>query len=485
MRSIKHADFSLLLLASISSSVVGLTGFAAAPSASWTRAAPVSRAAVTTSRENFFSNDPRAGVLTRLFGTQAAKVKFLRAGYGERKEAVLRWRVAQFRSMVDRTSREIEALQENAAQQQDEVEANAIRARIAVLRRDAGVAETRILQLRTKLSKLTGFPLDASRPGMLGAARRNAEILSATEERSARVLFNQILRTENPWELIRQDSGALLRMGANVSLVANAMKLSQSPTLMPHTAAIVARANKLERFAPGILVAVDGYLPLIEPHLDTILDRLDEIEPFMPFVLDNLDALAPYTGVILDHFDSLILYGDEDGKYLVLLLPFLPTFAPQFDALGPHLALLRPHLDTLLPHLPVIAPYAQSFKKYVRVSANADILLFYFGWILRIKGLRKLVLKLPFLPWFAALMVRVLPRRPVRGRTWDYQCSYEDCDVVQYEARLAASRAIDSSDLDECCKELPPLPTPLPRPLPRARGDDGNKAKQSGAWKML
>ena len=131
MRSIKHADFSLLLLASISSNAVGLTRFAAAPSASWTRAAPVSRAAVTTSRENFFSNDPRAGVLTRLFGTQAAKVKFLRAGYGERKEAVLRWRVAQFRSMVDRTSREIEALQENAAQQRDEVEANAIHERMS------------------------------------------------------------------------------------------------------------------------------------------------------------------------------------------------------------------------------------------------------------------------------------------------------------------------------------------------------------------
>ena len=114
-----------------------------------------------------------------------------------------------------------------------------------------------------------------------------------------------------------------------------------------------------------------------------------------------------------------------------------------------------PHLDKLLPHLPVIAPYAQSFKKYVRVSANADILLFYFGWILRIKGLRKLVLKLPFLPWFAALMVRVLPRRPVRGRTWDYQCSYEDCDVVQYEARLAASERSTRRTSTSAARELP------------------------------
>ena len=53
-----------------------------------------------------------------------------------------------------------------------------------------------------------------------------------------------------------------------------------------------ARAAKLERFAPGILLAIDGYLDLIEPHLDDILERLDDIEPLLPVVLDNLEVVV-------------------------------------------------------------------------------------------------------------------------------------------------------------------------------------------------
>lgn len=232
----------------------------------------------------------------------------------------------------------------------------------------------------------------------------------------------------------------------------------------------------MPRSRDGILLAIDGHLPLIEPHLDTILDRLDEIEPHMPFVLDHLEALAPHTGAILDHFDALILYGDEGGRFLLELLPFLPVFAPQFDRLGPHLAVLRPHLPKLLPHLRVIAPHASKFAPWVAVSADADVLLFYFGWILRVPLLRKWVLKLPFLPRLCAFLARRLPRRPVRGRTSDYVCDWEQCDVVQYEARLAAQRGFDGgrlpADVEKCCAELPPLPRPLPRPLPHARGDD-------------
>ena len=55
-------------------------------------------------------------------------------------------------------------------------------------------------------------------------------------------------------------------------------------------------------------------------------------------------------------------------------------------------------------------------------------------------------MSLPFLPRLAALLVRVLPRRPVRGYTCDYECDYSRCDVTQYEAALAARREFGCDD---------------------------------------
>jgi len=187
----------------------------------------------------------------------------------------------------------------------------------------------------------------------------------------------------------------------------------------------VARAAKLERFAPGILIAIDGYLDLVEPHLDEILERLDAIEPVLPFALANLDLIAPHCGVLLEHFDVLMLYADEGGRYLDELIEYLPRYAPKLDVLGPALALVRPHLDRILPHLGTIAPYAERFAPYMAIAANADILLFYLGWILRIPVLGGWTLRLPLMPRVANFLAQRLPRRPVRGRTWDYECTWE------------------------------------------------------------
>lgn len=98
------------------------------------------------------------------------------------------------------------------------------------------------------------------------------------------------------------------------------------------------------------------------------------------------------------------------------------------DALGPHLALLRPHVSRLLPHLHVIAPCADHFAPHVAVSANADILLFYFSWALRLPFIGTL-LRLPGVPAAAAFLSRRLPRRPVRGSTWDLECDWEGCET--------------------------------------------------------
>ena len=318
----------------------------------------------------------RSAVIQTLFPAARTLPSWLpRDSFMQKRLTVLRWKVSAERAEVERAAREIAALEKlgtrNASS--DAVE-EARKARVQQLRVEAGLAESRIRRLKAKLGKNGEV-----RPGLLGWLARNLETFLAAEESSARVLFSQLLRTKargsDPWELVRADTTSLLRLGSNLTLAAGYLQLSQSPRLVPHAAAIVARANKLERHAPGILLAVEPYLELIEPHLDPILDRFDEIEPHLPFVLDHLEELAPHCGVLLKHFDSLILYADEDETYLPRLIGYLPTFAPLFDKLGPHLALLRPHLPRLLPHLPVIAPAAERFAPYVAVSANADVLL--------------------------------------------------------------------------------------------------------------
>ena len=392
------------------------------------------------------------GTLGLLPGSPSTQPEWLKGlvkppPYSVRKESLLRYRISQCRAEVQKLANEISALEarnQNLAQRpgrpcKTEEEANT--ARIATLRRDAGVAESKIIQYKLRLGAQKG----ATREGFFGAAARAAEVLSASEERSAAVLFSALRRQQDPWALLREDVTSVARLGSNFTLAAGYLKLMASgggsSRLPAHAAAILARSNKLEKYAPGILLAVDGYLDLIEPHLDLILERLDEIEPHLPWVLDNLDELAPHCGTLLDHFDALMCFADEGGRYLDILLPYLPLFVYQFDKLGPHLPLCRPHLDKLLPHLLVIAPHSERFAPYLTVSANADVILFYFGWVLRIRWLANLVMRLPFLPWLADKLARWLPRRPVRGNTAYYECVYDGCDIVEYEADLARRRA--------------------------------------------
>ena len=402
----------------------------------------------------------------------------------KRKETLLRGKIAAKRSFVDQINREIEALDARSCVVTG-LERKAHETRVAILRRETDVLERQLVTLRNYLGKVTGYDGDLTRPGLYGVMARGYEKFIATEERSnpnpspspspnpnanpnpnpnpnpnsnpkqersARVMFEQMRRKGDAWALVREDAASILRLGTNLSVSTGYMTLGGSAALLPHTAAIFARANKLESIAPGLLTVISEHeaLPLVEPHLDTILDRLDEIEPFMPFVLENFDALVPYTGTILDHFDSLALYGGCAQKDLKPLLPYLPTFAPLFDPLGPHLALCWPHLPVILPHLPVITPYVDRFTPYLSVSANADVLVWYFGWLLRIRilgfSLGRFIMSLPFLPRLAALLVRVLPRRPVRGYTCDYECDYSGCDVTQYEAALAARREFGCDD---------------------------------------
>lgn len=189
-----------------------------------------------------------------------------RTPYSTKKRTALRWRVAQCRADVDRIAREIDALLAREGSGSP-AEQEACAARIAELRLSAGISEVQIFRLKARLGED-----GAARPGVWGAAARTVETLRASQEQSARVLWGLLRRQDDPWELLRQDTGSLLRLGTNTSIVAGYAQLRQSPRLLPHAPAIVARAARLEQYAPGILLAVDGYLELIEPHLDTILE---------------------------------------------------------------------------------------------------------------------------------------------------------------------------------------------------------------------
>jgi len=212
-----------------------------------------------------------------------------------------------------------------------------------------------------------------------------------------------------------------------------------TPTLVPHIPAIYARLDKLEMHLPPILERVLNnrrHLASIEPYLSQILERFDDIEPHLPWILDNVDVLAPYTGLLLKHIDELLLYadqGDEDDNQYALaeqLLPYLEYYVSRLDIVGPHLPLLRPHVPKLLKHnrIAKVTPhidrlFARGYSD-LSASANMDVLLFWFGWALRIPGLPKLFFAMPGSPRLVSFLAKRLPRRFARG-----YCSGVSCTV--------------------------------------------------------
>jgi len=245
------------------------------------------------------------------------------------------------------------------------------------------------------------------------------------------------------------------------------------PTLLPHVPAILSRLDKLESHVAPILERVLNnrqHLGSIEPYLPEILERFDDIEPHLAWILDNIDALAPNTGLLLKHIDELLLYADcddykigtaattitttttttttnnkpdnndtnnnttDDDQYALAaqLLPYLEYYVSRLDVIGPHLPLLRPHVPLLLkynrigkisPHIDKL--FARGYKD-LSASVNMDVLLFWFGWTLRIPGLPRLFFALPKSPWIVSLLANRLPKRFVRGNCSGVQCCVDN-----------------------------------------------------------
>jgi len=225
--------------------------------------------------------------------------------------------------------------------------------------------------------------------------------------------------------------------------------------IMMHLPSIYTRLSILRPHVPAIVRILDPYFEIVEPYLDRIMERMDRIEPHLPYILLHLDVLAKHCGPLLDHFDTLIPYAEnkytlgrregvaqcftapeeqieqcvmanwDDGQedyelsegsktYLPKLLPYVDVLVPQLDELAPHLPLVHPHLPHILPYMDNLLPIIPRFVKYPDASRNADVLIGYLGWILRLPFLPQ-ILAIPRVPWLIAKLSTILPRRPIRG----------------------------------------------------------------------
>jgi len=280
---------------------------------------------------------------------------------------------------------------------------------------------------------------------------------------------NKIGPKNKKYKSVQQYIDLQTKTGARIigDLVSNPNRLLQladpnTPSLMPHIPAIYARLDQLETHVNPILEKVLNnrrHLASIEPYLAEVLERFDDIEPHLEWILENVDTLAPYTGLLLKHVDELLLYaavdnsfsseesGDEPStalekankqkqkqkqyKLAEQLLPYLEFYVSRLDIVGPHLPLLRPHIPKLLKHnrIAKITPHIDRLfaRGYLNLgtSANLDVLLFWVGWTLKVPLLPRLFFAIPGSPRFVTALANRLPRRFVRGKCYDVQCSID------------------------------------------------------------
>lgn len=292
--------------------------------------------------------------------------------------------------------------------------------------------------------------------------------------RSIRVFFSRLAAAPDPFKFLAGQTGVGLNIAGNLAsrpALATTF-LPHSPAILPHLPGIYARLSILEPHVPGIVRILDPYLEIVEPHLDRIMERMDKIEPHLPYILLHLDVLAKHCGKLLDHFDELMPFAEqspytdrnledwracyasskgnperiqmescmidrwqEEDKeeveraqhqtsYLPQLMRYVDFVVPRLDKLAPHLPLIRPHMPYIIPYLDKILPYIDGFAALPLASANADVLIGYLGWMLRVPLLPK-VLHIPFVPRIIAAASKILPRWPIRGQLEKKRRKYE------------------------------------------------------------
>ncbi|CAJ1405319.1 unnamed protein product, partial [Effrenium voratum] len=274
---------------------------------------------------------------------------------------------------------------------------------------------------------------------------------------SIRVLLGRVADADEPWSYLADQTRAGFSIGGRLALQPALTQkiLPHSRPIVNHLPSIYTRLSILGPHVPSIVRILDQYLDVVEPHLDRIMERMDRIEPHLPYILLHLDVLAKHCGPLLDHFDLLLPYAElgrarptpdlercfdepqiesveacvvdnlvddwegaakvEENSYLPKLLPYVDFLVPHLDELAPHLPLAHPHLPYVLPYMDDLLPYIQCFTRFPEASKNADVLVGYLGWLLRLPLIPR-ILYVPGVPRLVCWISKRLPRRFVRGR---------------------------------------------------------------------
>lgn len=300
-----------------------------------------------------------------------------------------------------------------------------------------------------------------SRQDATAATRRLFRALvPAAPTKAVKILLSNVSAASDPWSYLADQTKAGLSMAGGLAARPSLREelVPYAPSILPHLPAIYTRLTILRPHIPGIVRILDEYFDVVEPHLDRIMERMDEIEPHLPYILLHLDVLAKHCGPLLDHFDDLMPYADNkanmgrqlaamrrcldqpdsqaescivdqweqeewetpvekaarDRSYLPKLLPYVDYLVPRLDVLAPHLPLVQPNLPHILPYIDDLLPYVTRFAPFPAASQNADKLVGYLGWTLRVPLLPR-VLNLPLVPRLVTGLGLILPRGPIEG----------------------------------------------------------------------
>lgn len=286
-------------------------------------------------------------------------------------------------------------------------EAAQLRGRIAMLRANIVRQRQEIDQLSQELSGLE-------------LPQAETESLSERLTKSIGVLVTRVMSYRDPWSFVYEQTGTALRVASETAASGVLMRdvLPNAPTLLTHAPGIYARATQLDGYMPAILPVLDGYLPLVEPHLETLIERFDDIEPHIPFCLQHIDIVVQHMGDLLEHLDDILLFAANPEVWQEME-PMLLLFVTRVKSLGPHMRPLYTHLRYLRPHFRPLARHIDRLTPHIAISSNADVLLFWFGWLLRVPGLHRLIA----VPGVGAALSWLGPRLPRRFMAKDEQAA--------------------------------------------------------------